>query len=54
MHVLVNVPQKTSHVLLLSLNQVDAHSVNDQFYSGDWLFYQLLEVVVHVACIYKL
>ncbi len=54
MHMLVDVPQKTSHALLLSLNQVNAHSVNNQLYSGNWLLNELLEIVVHVAYIYKL
>ena len=54
MHVLVDVSQKTSHTLLLSLNQMNAHSVNNQLYSGNWLLNELLEIVVHVACIYKL
>ena len=47
-HVLVDVPQETSHTRLLSLYQVDRQIVQNQFQAGHWLLYQLLEIVVHV------
>jgi len=47
-HVLVDVPQETSHTRLLSLNQVDRKIAQNQFQARHWLLYQLLEIVVHV------